>query len=150
MSEQTAKIAKVRENIKSYANKRSVGGKDPMVFVHGVTLEGDPQEWEYHSLKQTCEIFVPQQEATFTTEVKQNGNFTNYKISPVRVEKKSFGFTPAAKFSPEFEERKQKMIIAQSSVSSAIAFYGETTGKSEEKTLEFAGKIFEWVLNKAK
>ena len=153
MSEQTAKIAKVRENIKSYANKRSVGGKDPMVFVHGVTLEGDPQEWEYHSLKQTCEVFVPTQEATFTTEVKVNGNFTNYKISPVRVEKKAFGgggFSGGFKSNPEADERRQKMIIAQSSLSSAVAFYGETTGKSEEKVFEFAGKMYEWVLNKAK
>ena len=152
MSEQTAKIEKVRENIKSYPNKMDKTGKNPTVYVHGITVQGDATEWEYHSFKQQCEVFIAGQEATFTTEKKQNGQYTNFKIVPVRVEKKSFGggFNGASKFNPEFEEKRQRMIIAQSSISSAVAFYGETSGKSEEKVLEFAGKIFEWVINKSK
>jgi len=148
MSEQTAKIAKVRENIKSYANKRSVGGKDPMVFVHGITLENDPQEWEYHSFKQTCEVFVPTQEATFTTEVKVNGNFTNYKISPVRVEKKAFGggFSGGG---AKYEPKQQEIITALSCASTAANFYQQRQG-SEELALKFAEELYQWASSKSK
>lgn len=145
MSEQTAKIAKTRENIKSYPNKMDKTGKNPTVYVHGVTVEGDATEWEYHSFKQTCEAFIAGQEATFTTEVKQNGQYTNHKIVPVRVEKKSFG---GGGF--KSEPKNQEVITALSCASTATNFYSERGQATEEQVLKFADRLYEWTMSKSK
>lgn len=149
----TKTVKSVRENVRNFA------GKNGTTYIHMITLDSpvniegvDVLEGEYHSLKPTCESFTAGKEAQFETEKRVNGNYTNYKFKPVKA---AFGGNAGGggfvgkKTDPVFEERKQRMIIAQSSVSSAIAFYGETSGKSEEKTMEFAGKIFDWVLKKA-
>lgn len=147
MSEQTAKIAKVRENINSYPNKMDKTGKNPTVYVHGITVEGDAIEWQYHSISQSCTAFVPGQEATFTTEVKVNGNYTNHKIVPVKAEKKSFG---GGFGGSKFEPRNQEVISGLSAVSTATNFYAQRGQATEEQVLTFAEKIYQWAMSKSK
>jgi hypothetical protein len=140
MSEQTKKVVKVRENIRSYPNKQPASSaKNPTVFIHGITLEGDPQEFEYHSFSQECKNFVAGQDATFTTEVKENGKFTNYKISPVR-EQKPFG----AKAFTKNGDKPQEVITALSCASTAANFYQQRQG-TEEEVLKFAERLYQWV-----
>jgi len=150
---QTGKVKQVRENIKSYPNKRDTTGKNPMVYVHGITIEGDPIEWEYHSLAQTCTKFVPTQEATFITETKQNGNFTNHKISPVEA-KPVTGFGGGFK-KPTGSYSDQGRIAAMSVMSTAVDFYRErSTGLDgsplkKEHVFALAEEIFAWVYTKS-
>jgi len=148
MSEQTAKVVKVRENIKSYPNKMDKTGKNPNVYVHGITLENDPQEWEYHSVAPTCIKFQPQQEATFTTEVKQNGSFTNHKISPAASEKPAFvkSFNAGG---AKYEPKNQEVITGLSCASTAANFYQQRQG-TEEQVVAFAEKLFNWAMSKSK
>jgi predicted nucleotidyltransferase len=90
MMEQTKMIEKVRENVRQY------DGRNGTTHIHMVTIEGDQDEWEYHSLKDVCDKFVPKTEAVFTTEVSVNGKYTNRKIKPIKLEK---GFKEYAKSS---------------------------------------------------
>ena len=140
----TAIVKQVRENA-----KKSYVGRNGNVFVHGITIEGDPQEYEYHSLQETCTKFVPTQEATFTTEVKVNGAYTNYKISPVAPLKPAGGgFSGGAK---KDYGKDQEVISALSSVSTAANFYSNRgVAIGEDKLLELAEKIYNWATSKSK
>lgn len=84
---ETKMIEQVRENVKEY------DGRNGHIHVHMVKVEGDPEEWEYHSLTPECKKFTPKEEATFTTDVRVNGQYTNRKISPVTdmAKPKKFG-----------------------------------------------------------
>lgn len=147
----TKTVKSVRENVRNFT------GKNGTTYIHMITLDSpvaiegtDVLEGEYHSLKPTCESFTAGKEATFETEkrVSPDGKYTNYKFKPVK-QAPAFTGNGFKKADPEFEKLKQKMIIAQSSIGSAVAFYGETSGKTEEKVLEFAGKIYDWVIKRA-
>jgi hypothetical protein len=135
--ETTKKVTKVRENIKNYQ------GKNGPVYVHGITLEGDPQEWEYHSLTDKCTKFVPTQEATFTTDVKQNGNYTNYKISPVQAAKPAFNKGSGFKQEP----KDQGLISWLSCFSSVCNLYAQSSEINNfQSLLNKANQAFEEAL----
>lgn len=134
--ETTKKVTKVRECIKQYTGRDS-----QPVYVHGITLDGDPQEWEYHSKTNTCVKFKPQEEATFVTEVKQNGNYTNYKISPVQAAKPSFnkGFKK--------DDRDQGAITWLSCFSSVCTLYAQSSEINNfQSLLNKANQAFEEAL----
>lgn len=136
---QTKRVVKVREAIKTYS------GKNGQITVHGITVEDDPQEWEYHSLQPTCSKFKPNEEVTFTTEVKQNNNYTNYKISPINT---TGPFVKGAPFKQESKD--QGLITALSSVSTAVNFYQHQSPRvNEDIVLAFAEKIFIWANSKS-
>lgn len=138
---ETKKVVKVQENgKKSY--KLSDGTE---MFCHVINIEGDATDWVYHSKDKECKKFTPQEMATFTTEVKQNGQYTNYKISPVE-QKKQFG-GGGFKGTPQ-QPRDQGAIQAMSCVSSAVNFYQQRQG-TEEEVMAFAEKIFQWVSSKS-
>lgn len=79
-----------------------------------------------------------------TYHIEQSGN--NKKIV---IEQPQNGFKGGSKFNTEFEEKKQKMIIAQSSLSSACNMYNQGS-KTPEQILEIAEKFYNWVINTAK
>lgn len=142
---QTAKVVRVREN-----SKKGYLGKNGQIFIHLITVENSDIEWEYHSQKDTCTKFVAGQEATFTTEVKTNGNFVNNKISPVTVPTGNpnaggYGAKPTYKAEP----KDQGAIQAMSCVSSAVNHYQNRKDGSEEAVLAFAEKIHQWVSTKS-
>lgn len=138
--QQTKLVTKVRESVKNYPNKKDTTGKNPTVYVHMISVEGDPQEWEYHSHNPVCTNFVPQQEATFTTEVKVNGAYTNYRIAPFTLLNK-----PSFK---KFEQKDQGAITALSCLSSACNYYQQRNG-SEAEVMAFAEKMFQWANSKS-
>jgi len=57
---------------------------------YGITFQGSPTTWEYHTSKPNTQ-FVQGQEATFTIETKVNGQYTNYRIKPVKGANPSTG-----------------------------------------------------------
>lgn len=57
----------------------------------GITYQGSQTQYEYHTSKVPQTDFVQGQEATFITEVKVNGNYTNYRIKPVKTQVSSGG-----------------------------------------------------------
>lgn len=126
-------IEKVRENVRKYE------GKNGTVYIHMITVEGDPEEWEYHSLKPECNKFTPKTTADFTTEIKQNGNYTNRKIVPLNTQ----GFTGRKGV------KNDDVITALSSVSTAANFLNGTTGE-KGKLMTLAEEIFTWAKSKQK
>lgn len=140
----TAKIKKVAEQ-----GKRGYTGKNGEMFIHIVTLETPIEgisEWEYHSKSPTCTKFVAGQEATFTTEVKQNGQYTNYKISPV---------APMPQFSGgggggfKREVKDEGRISALSAASSAATFYSSRMNATPEMLLDLAERIYQFSVSKS-
>lgn len=144
--ETTKKIERVRENIKNYV------GKNGQIYVHGVTVEGDPQEWEYDSQQDKCTKFTPGIEATFTTEVKVNGNYTNYKIKPVFTNKPAFGgAVGGGGFKGggfKAEPKDQKQITWLSCFSSVCNLYtGSSLITNFDEILAKANKAYEEALS---
>lgn len=71
---QKSRISKIRENVKSY-NSPKAGGN---LYVHAVTFEGDPIEYEHHSKTQQPK-YKPGEELWY--EVTTD-NYGNKKIKP--------------------------------------------------------------------
>lgn len=133
---ETKIVDKVRENIKSY------NGKKGQIYVHGITLSGDPQEWEFHSSSQSCTKFVPKQEATFTTEVRQNGQYTNYVIKP-EMQQKPFG-------GKNYDSKDNGAITAMSIYSSTMnGLQGSMDVKDWAKVKERCELAWEWIQSKS-
>jgi hypothetical protein len=114
MNEVTAKILTVLENQGSFAAKDGSGNW----YKHGIIYEGSSQMWELLNRTPTCTEFKVGEEASFTTETKVNGNFTNYKIRPVKTAAPSGGFKPGFKsggggFKPK-EPKTERLIVIQS------------------------------------
>lgn len=138
----TAKIKKVAEQ-----GKRSYAGRNGEMFVHVITLEtpiNGVSDWEYHSTSPTCTKFVAGQDATFTTEVKQNGQYTNYKISPVAAVP-SFGGGKSSGSQAKDEGR----ISALSAASSAATFYSNRMNATPEMMLDLAERIYQFSVAKS-
>lgn len=138
----TAKIKKVAEQ-----GKRGYAGRNGEMFVHVITLEtpiDGVADWEYHSKSPTCTKFVAGQDATFTTEVKQNGQYTNYKISPVAAVP-SFGGGKAA--GPQAKDEGR--ISALSAASSAATFYSNRMNATPEMMLDLAERIYQFSVAKS-
>ncbi len=132
-----AKIEKVRENIRSYEAK----ALRKMMYVHGITVAGDPTEWEYSSSNAKCEHFVPGQEAEFTTEVTEKGGFTNRKIVPIRAPKPTFGGGGPGK-------RDSEIITALSAASTAATFCASKPSATTSDMLTLAEQVYTWAMSK--
>lgn len=138
----TKKVIKVEENVRSYESKM---GK---AYIHRITL-GEPVEgqveWEYHSKSPTVspDKFTAGKDASFTTEIKQNGNYTNYKIKP------ELAAAPVGSGFRKGEQRDEGRISALSSVSTAVNFYAQRSNVKEEDVLAFAEKIYAWAASKS-
>ena len=94
-----------------------------------------------------------------TIEAINNGAISvEMNVNPSKDGSKYFGFdlnesSPkggGSRFNPEFEERKQKMIIAQSSISTAAQYYQQRLSNNSEDIFLLAEKIYNWVIEKAK
>lgn len=128
---ETKIVDKVRENIKSY------NGKNGTTYVHGITLVGDPQEWDYNSLSPQCTKFVPKEEATFTTEVRQNGQYTNHIIKPIQPQK------PVTSFGPRKQEQKDQGTISWLSCFSSVCNRYTGTNETFPNLLNYANLAFD-------
>lgn len=84
---QKSKIFKVRENVKSY-NSPKAGGN---LYVHAVTFEGDPVEYEHHSKTQQPK-YKPGEELWY--EVTTD-NYGNKKIKPCKAPEPSVQYQSA-------------------------------------------------------
>lgn len=115
MNEVTAKILTVLENQGSFPAKDGSG----TWYKHGVIYEGSSQVWELLNRTANCTEFKVGEEATFTTETKQNGNYTNYKIRPSKTASASGGFKSGFKssggggFKPK-DPKTERLIVIQS------------------------------------
>lgn len=77
----TVKVTAVKENAREY------DGKSGHLHVHAITLEDSPHTWEYHSIDPKCKHFQVGQSANVELTESQKGQYTNYKIAPVREPK---------------------------------------------------------------
>lgn len=68
---------------------RTYSGKNGEIFIHKVTFD-DGSEGEHHSSKPNSEFFKVGIEADFECEVKVNGQYTNYKIKPIKDNNNGF------------------------------------------------------------
>jgi hypothetical protein len=64
-------------------NARNYNGQKGTVYIHMITFDDD-STGEHHSTKQQSEFFKQGLEVDFECEVKVNGQYTNYKIKPVK------------------------------------------------------------------
>jgi hypothetical protein len=138
----TGKVKQVREQ-----GRKGYTGKNGEMFVHMVTLE-EPidgiSEFEYHSKSPTCSKFVAGEVATFTTEKRTNGQYTNYKIMPA-VASPFVSGGGAKGVSPKDEGR----ISALSAASSAATFYSGKLSSTPEQVMELAERIYQFALSKS-
>jgi hypothetical protein len=145
---QTKLINKIAENVRNYQ------GKNGTTYIHTVSLK-DPidvegasvVDFEYHALTATCEKFVAGQEATFDVEKRVNGQYTNYKIKPIQVQKPAFA--GAAPFAKKYESKNQEVITALSCASTSANFYQQRQA-TEEQVIVLADKLYNWAMSKSK
>lgn len=138
----TGKIQSVRESVRTYT------GINGTLYVHMITL-AEPvdgvTEWEYHSKTPQCTKFTAGAETTFTTTVKVNGKYTDYKISPVMAPPGGGAPTGGgARFGSVRETKDEGKITALSAASSACNFYAHRAGATPEMVLAMAEKIYEF------
>lgn len=141
----TGKIQSVRESARTYT------GRNGELYVHMITLAEPVEgvtEWEYHSKSPQCTKFTPGAETTFSTEVRQNGKYTDYKITPVMPPP-----GPTGGGAPRFggggrETKDEGKITALSAASSACNFYAHRAGATPEQVLALAEKIYDFANSK--
>jgi hypothetical protein len=115
MNEVTAKILTILENQGNFPARDGSG----TFHKHGIIYEGSSQVWELLNMSPTCTEFKVGEVATFTTETKQNGQFTNNKIRPVKTAPAGGGFKPGFKpsggggFKPK-DPKTERLIVIQS------------------------------------
>jgi len=146
----TKTVKSVKENTRKY------DGSKGTLYVHMVTLtepvnvEGDDvSELEYHSQSATCEKFVAGQAATFETEKRVNGKYSNYKIKPVAQQAGGFGggFTPRAAGS-KYVPKDEGIMTAQSCAATSAQYYQKREGSTSD-VIKFAEELHKWVLSKS-
>lgn len=78
METKTAKILSVIQNHRTYTTEKGI------CYIHLITFEGDEHNkaWEFHSTNPLCEKFKVNEISIFDFEIKQVGQYTNYKIKP--------------------------------------------------------------------
>lgn len=122
--------------------KRSYAGKNGPMFIHEIGVENDPQKWEYHSSKETCDSFKVGDIIEAEFEIKQNGQYTNYHFRPI-AEKSSGGGKGFARAVDE------GAIIMQSCISSACVLYQQSMEATPERVLEAAELFYKAVIKKS-
>lgn len=109
----TKKVAEVQQAASTY------NGQNGKIYKHIVVFE-DGTKGEHHSTKETSQEFIVGNEITFDCEIKQNGNYTNYKIKPVKDQKfgggggKSYGSSDNGKWVAAIECLKMAIDAAKS------------------------------------
>lgn len=94
--------------------------QDKTNYKFGIIYNGSPDMWEYHTSKSSQTEFVVGQEATFTTEVKQNGQYTNRKIKPVKPQQQSSGPGFKKPFGGGGKTPEQEKLITLQSIFSSL------------------------------
>lgn len=136
METKTAKIISVQENQRQW----NYQGTD--YFDHWIKYEGSDQVWVYGSKSATCEKFKVGETATFECEIKQSGNYTNYKIKPAQT-------NGAAGGGFKKENKDQGIITYLSCLSSACNFYSGRLQSDADDVLRFAEKAFTEAVKKS-
>lgn len=143
----TGKVKQVREQ-----GRKGYTGKNGEMFVHMVTLE-EPidgiSEFEYHSKSPTCSKFVAGEVATFTTEKRTNGQYTNYKIMPAVASPFVATNNNAKGAVGGFIPKDEGRISALSAASSAATFYSGKLSSTPEQVMELAERIYQFALSKS-
>lgn len=133
----TAKITYVHENQRQYS------GKVPM-FIHKIRFENDKEKkvWDFHSPSEVCDKFKEGEVATFTTEIKQRGQYTDYNIRPA-------GQGTGKSFGGGMQKKDEGVITYLSCFSSACNFYANKLQASEEDLFALAEKAFKQAISKS-
>jgi len=150
---QTKLVKSIRENTRNYAGSKGA------LYVHMITLaepimvDGESTDaLEYHSQSTTCEKFVAGKEATFETEKKTNGKFTNFKIKPVAQQANTYTGGNAS-FAPKsrgnYQAKDSEVISALSCASSAAQFYQQRDAQVKD-VLAMAEELYQWANSKSK
>lgn len=128
METKTAKILSVQENQRNYT------GKNGVTYIHLIKFEGDPNTWEYHSLKNQCEKFKLNEIQTFDTDIQVNGQYTNYKIKP---KQDAGGYSGGGKAAP-----KDQGIITYLSVFASSCNYHAQRTCTQDDVFAMAERAF--------
>ena len=139
METKTEKIIAVQEN------KRQFSGRTGPIFVHLIRFENDKENklWEYHSANEVCDKFKEGETATFTTEIKQRGQYTDYTIKPG-------GQSTGRPFGGGGGQKKDEGVITYlSCFSSACNFFATKVHASEEDLFSLAEKAFNKAMSKS-
>lgn len=138
METKTAKILTILEDQKRYT------GQNGMVYVHLITFENDSygRPWEYHCKKQNCEKFKIGEVATFDTEIKQNGQYTNYKIKPIQADGSATTFKAA-------DPKNQGRMVFLSCLSSAATFFSTNKPSDWQDVLAAAELAYDKAIQKS-
>lgn len=129
MEPQKAKIVSVQENQRQW----SYQGSD--FFDHYIKIEGSDQVWTYASKSPVCDKFKAGEEATFTTEIQERGQYKNYKIRPVQQATNGYAGKKA-------EPKDSGIITFLSLYSSTCNFYAQRGQATIDQVLIDTEKAF--------
>ncbi len=135
METKKSKVTNVQEKTSSY------NGNNGVVFYHKITFEnGDTGQ--YGSKSETCEKFTVGQEADYTIEKKENGQYVNYVIKPIQGAVNSFNGGSAK------VNKDSGIITYLSCLSSACLFYQRNLQATEKDVLEFTETAWKKAMEK--
>lgn len=120
-----------KSQVKSAIFKKANSGANGLYYIFDIEfVNGD--KGQYFSGKELQEVFKEGQEIEYTIETKQNGQYTNYSIKPVRAA----GARPMG--NPIYEHKRTALKCATDLV---------CAGKLDEKKLLDGAKKFMEFLN---
>lgn len=131
METKTAKIVSVQENQRQYDYQGT------QYFEHKIKFEGSDQLWSYSSKSPICEKFKTGESATFDIEIKENGQYKNYKIKPAQAQGGN-GYSGGKKADP----KDQGMITFLSLYSSTCNFYAHRGQATIDQVLTDTERAF--------
>lgn len=115
--------------------KKSGTGQYGEYHIFEITFQNN-DKGDYMAKTNPQKAFVIGQEAEYTIESKQHGEFTNYQVKPVNNNKQ---FGNSKPFNPIHANR-------QCALNNAVAMFN--AGKIEERQLyQAADKLFKWLQN---
>lgn len=137
METKTAKITSVQENQGNWNYQGTT------YYKHLINFEGSDHVWTYDSKSDKCEKFKVGQVQTFDTDIKQNGQYTNYKIKPAKEQNGQY---------TKKETKDQGIITWLSCFSSVCHLFAEKQGSNSvrfEDALSATDKAFERAMSKS-
>ena len=87
--------------VRSAIFKKAFSGKNGLAYIFDIAFDNQ-DNGQYFSTSEKQEVFKEGQEIEYTIEKKENGNYTNYNVKPVKA---ANGFTPG-KTNPAYEHKR--------------------------------------------
>jgi hypothetical protein len=112
--------------VRSAIYKKSFSGQFGEGFIHEITFDNN-DKGDYISKSNPQTSFVVGKESDYTIEEKQNGNYKNYTIKPVKQQN---GFVPG-KGNPAYEHKRTALRCAVDLVAAGKIEVGKIKEYSE-------------------